>query len=536
MIKKLFSKATPTIASAAIIVGVFSIASRVAGFARDRILLHLFYGHDQITDAYYQALRIPDIILQLFVIGALSASFITVFSRYYFANNEAKAWRYTNAMLITLVIGFGVLAVAGAIFAPLLAPILGINFPPETRALMVKMMRVMFIGQSFFSISMVFGSVLQGAKRFFLYSFAPIMNNLGIIFGAIFFVPIFGPIGLAYGTVFGALLHALIQLVGVFGLGYRFALVKFWKEADVWHSLKQMGPRVMGLAINQVNFLVMDILASSLAAGSATLLNISYALNYFPIGVFAVSYAIAAYPTFCDYANKNDQVAFRSSFSDTVRQVLFFIVPITAVTLLLRAQIVRILYGSASFDWAATITTSNILGFFAISFCAQSLVYVLVRAYFAYEDTVTPFVVGLSSALLNAAGAWFLTRSLGVVGLGLSFTITAIFQAVVLWIMLHKRLGDLDEKRIAWSATILLLAGGAAAVVMQLIKYAVSAVWDLDTLWHVAAQTAVAGGVGMVTYGVVAYALGSPEMRAVLYGLKRKLLKSARPTEMSTGL
>ncbi len=536
MIKKLFNNASPTIASAAIIVGVFSIASRVAGFVRDRILLHLFYGHDQITDAYYQALRIPDIILQLFVIGALSASFITIFSRYYFAHNEEKAWKYTNAMLVTLVIGFLGLAVLGEIFAPLLAVPLGLNFPPETRALMVKMMRVMFIGQSFFSISMVFGSVLQGAKRFFLYSFAPIMNNLGIIFGAIFFVPIFGPIGLAYGTVFGALLHALIQLVGVFGLGYRFAFVKFWQESDVWHSLKQMGPRVMGLAINQVNFLVMDILASSLVAGSATLLNISYALNYFPIGVFAVSYAIAAYPTFCDFANKNDKESFRRSFSETVRQVMFFIIPITAVTLLLRAQIVRILYGSHSFDWAATITTANILGFFAISFLAQSLVYVLVRAYFAYEDTVTPFAVGLGSALLNLGGAWFFTRSMGVTGLGLSFTLTAIFQAVVLWVLLHKRIGNLDERKIAWSAALLLVAGGAAAGAMQLVKYAVSAVWELDTLGHVALQTAVAGGVGLFMYCLVAYVLGSPEMKAVIYGLKRKLLKSAQPTEMSTGL
>jgi putative peptidoglycan lipid II flippase len=536
MMKKLFNNVSPTIASAAIIVGVFSIASRIAGFVRDRILLHLFYGQDQITDAYYQALRIPDILLQLFVIGALSASFITIFSRYYFANNEEKAWRYTNAMLVTLVIGFLGLAILGEILAPVLAIPLGINFPPETRALMVKMMRIMFIGQAFFSISMVFGSVLQGAKRFFLYSFAPILNNLGIIFGAIFFVPIFGPIGLAYGTVFGALLHASIQLVGVFGLGYRFAFVKFWQESDVWRSLKQMGPRVMGLAINQVNFLVMDILASSLVAGSATLLNISYALNYFPIGVFAVSYAIAAYPTFCDFANKKNIEAFRNSFSETVRQVMFFIIPITAVTLLLRAQIVRVLYGSPSFDWAATITTANILGFFAISFFAQSLVYVLVRAYFAYEDTVTPFLVGLGSALLNVAGAWIFTRSMGVEGLGLSFTLTAIFQAGVLWALLHKRLGDLDEKKILWSVSVLLFAGGVAAGVMQLVKYGMSAVWELDTFWHVFLQTVVAGGVGLIVYSVVAYYSGSPEMRSVVSGLKRKLLRSAQPTEMSTGL
>ncbi len=533
MIRRLFNDASSSIASAAVIVGAFSIASRIAGFVRDRILLHLFYGNDQITDAYYQALRIPDMLLQLFVIGALSASFIGIFSKYYFSGNTKKSWRYTNGMLMVLVIGFTVLSVVGVIFAPYLAPVLGINFPNVTRELMVQMMRVMFASQCIFSISMVFGSVLQGAKRFFLYSFAPILNNLGIIFGAIFFVPIVGPLGLAYGTVLGALLHALIQVIGVRSLGYTFSFVAFWRDSDVLRSLRQMGPRVFGLAVNQINFLVMDILASSLVAGSATLLNISYALNYFPIGVFAVSYAIAAYPTFCERVNAKDVQGFRASFSETIRQVLFFMIPVTVVTVLLRAQIVRILYGSQSFDWAATITTAQILGFFAVSFFAQALVYVLVRAYFAHEDTKTPLIIGVCTTILNAWLAMILVRSMGVAGLGVAFSLTAILQAALLWVVLRLRIGSLDEARILRSLAMLSVAGMAAGGAMVAVKYAVVAVWPLDTFWHVVLQAGLATFVGLAAYVVVGMLLRSPETLSVAAGFRRKVLRSTRTTEVS---
>lgn len=533
MMSRVFGKVSTSMASAALIVALFSVMSRLAGFVRDYILLALFYQDGQVLDAYYQALRIPDMLLQLFVIGALSASFIPIFSRYYAAGDEARAWRYTNAVLFALVIGFMVLAIIGAICAPLFAPLLGVNFPDDVRDMMVSMMRVMFIGQTFFSISMVFGSVLQGAKRFFLYAFAPIVNNVGIIIGALCFVPIYGPIGLAYGTVLGAVLHAVTQLVGAYGIGFRFALVRFWKDADVFRTLRQMVPRTMGLAVNQFNFLGMDILASALVAGSVTLLNVSYALNYFPIGVVGVSYAIAAFPTFCDHVNRGDHEGFRKSFSETVRQVLFFIIPITVVTLLLRAQIVRVLYGSRGFDWDATIIASTTLGFFAMSFFAQAVVYVLVRAYFAFEDAVTPLVIGMVGAVVNVVAGHMLAAHMGVAGLALGFTLAAIVQAALLWVFLRIRAGSLDEARILLSLGIMSVAGLCAAASMQGVKYAVTLFWELDTFWHVALQALFATVAGLAVYAAVAFVLRSPEMLSVTRGLKKKLLRAAKPAEVT---
>lgn len=529
MVKK-FKSGSSSIASAAVIVAGFSVVSRLAGFVRDRILIGQF-GAGETLDTYYQAFRIPDFLLQLLVVGALSASFIPIFTRYLVAEDDEKAWRYTNGMLAFLVSAFGSTAIVGLVFAEPLAQLIAPGFAPGLVHDVAGMMRVMFIGQCFFSISLVFGSVLQGAKRFVLTSLAPIVNNIGIILGALFLVPLIGPIGLAWGTVFGAILHAVVQLVGAISLGYSPGLVAFWRQADVRTSIKQMGPRVLGLAVNQINFLFMGVIATTLATGSATIFNLAYTLNFFPIGVIAVSYAIAAFPTMCEFVAKRDEDGFRSVFTDTIRQVLLYIIPATVLFLLLRAQLVRILFGAATFDWDATILTADTLALFALSFFAQSFTFVLVRAYFAHEDTVTPLLVGVASALLNLTASWVLSREMGVVGLGLAFSLTAIFQTALLWVFLRLRVGNLGESTLLRSLLILSSAGVASGAAIQLAKYLVVQWWELNTFVAVFAQTAIAVSFGLLVYGLAALALGSEEMRDVLRGLKRKFLRAARPIE-----
>lgn len=531
MITRLFSGAPSSMTSAAFIVAVFSIISRVAGFVRDRILIGLF-GTGPTLDAYYQAQRIPDFLLQLFVVGALSASFIPIFSRYFLAKHDAKAWRYTNAMLTLLVVGFTVLALVGIALSPQLAELVAPGFDDARMLLTVRMMRVMFVGQAFFSLSMVFGSVLQGAKRFVLYSFAPIANNIGIIIGAVFFVALMGPVGLAWGSVLGAFLHMFVQGIGVFALGYTLRPAPFWHNPDVFTTVKQMGPRVLGLAVNQLNTLVIGVIASTLAVGSVVIVQFATTLNFFPIGVIAVSYAIAAFPTFCEHVNKKDLGAFRSAFSEAMRQVLFFIVPVTVVTLLLRAQIVRIVFGAEGFSWESTVVTADTLAFFAVSFFAQAAVFILVRAYYAFEDTVTPLVVGAVSAAVNVTAALMLVGEFGVVGLGFAFSAASIVQAVVLWVFLRARVGTLDEARLLRSLAVLTVAALASAVVIQVVKVLFVRVWALDTFWHVAGQAGAAALAGLLTYAGIAFLLRSPEMRAVVNGLRRKLLRAARPTEV----
>lgn len=532
MIKRLFSATSTSVVSAAVIVAVFSILSRLVGFLRDHILAGLF-GTGDTLDVYFAAFRVPDFLFQLIVIGALSACFIPVFNRYFGKDNE-RAWRYTNNIVNLLTLVFLTLAIVGAIFAPVYTPWVVHGFAIEKQRQVAEVTRLLFLGQVFFAISMVFGSVLQGAKRFVLYSIAPIVNNFGILLGALFLVPLFGVMGLAWGAVLGACFHAVLQSVGVYALGYRYALTLDLGDHDVRQTIRQMGPRVLGIGVGQLTFLFMTVIATELVSGSVTVLQFAYNLNFFPIGVIGVSYAIAAFPSFCDFVNERAHDKLRESFSATVRQVMFFIIPVTIVSLLLRAQIVRLVYGGEAFDWAATIITADTLAMFAVSFFAQCLVFVTIRVFFAFGDSWTPFFVGVVGTVTAVLGGLMLAPIYGVPGLAGAFSLASMIQLALLWVFLKGKLGSLDEKQIARSTIILCLAGIVAAVVIQTVKYEVVKHVQLDTGLNVLLQTLLAGGLGLLVYFAAALVLRSPEMLAFAQGLHSRFFKTSKPTETVT--
>ncbi len=531
MIRRLFLAATENVASAAAIVGIFSLLSRFIGLVRDYILVGSI-GLGDTLDAYYAAFRVPDTFFQLLIVGTLSASFIPIFS-HYFSKDHERAWRYVSHMLNGLLVLFTLCSFLFVLFADDIVPLIAWGFNPDKQLLTASMMRVLFLGQCFFALSMVFGSVLQASRRFFLYSLAPILYNVGIIFGAVMLVPIFGPLGLAWGTVFGAFLHALVQGVGVFALGYRYR-PSFSLDHDVRKTLLQMGPRTLSLAMTQINFLIMTSIASTFTAGSVAMLQYAYNLNFFPIGVVAVSYAIAAFPAFCAAVQENKKVsrAFVDTFSSTVRQVLFFMVPATVLFLLLRAQIVRLVLGAQGFSWEATIMTADVLALFAISFCAQSLVYILVRGFFACEKTAIPVVIALISTGINIVLSFVLAPIWGLLGLAIAFSIAAVVQCAALWGWLRLLVGSLDGRNILRSLAIISFAGMIMAIVTQIAKYEVVKYIPLTTYVGVLLQFVIATSIGGFVYLGIAALLRSPELVSIFAGLKRKMLKRAAPKEI----
>ena len=525
-----FSGKSNTITSAAAIVALFSILSRFVGFVRDRILAGAF-GASDVLDAYFAAFRIPDLIFQMVVIGALSASFIPIFTKYYHKKRRKKAWEFTNTMLSLLAIGFGGITLLMMLFAEPLAAIVAPGFGPEKLALVARMSRVMFLAQFLLALSMIFGSVLQGAKRFFLYSLAPIFYNIGIIVGAVWIATPQWPMGLAWGVVLGAALHLLVQLIGVHDLGYRFRLRLVLKDKDIAYTLKHMMPRTLGLAVGQINIFLMTAIASTLAVGSVTVLQFAYNLNFFAVGIIGVSYAIASYPTLCELAEDKKQHDFVKTIASTARQMLFFLVPATVLFILLRAQVVRLVVGAGEFDWAATILTANTLGFFALSLTLQALIFLLVRAYFARGQTVAPFVIGLIAAVIHAIMAVMLSQRVGVVGLGAAYSSAAFVQFILLWGWLRVHIGSLGEWSIVKVMITFVIAAIACGVTAQVTKFYVVQWISLDTFAGVLAQLLIAGGLGGGVYLLVTYLFKSEELMHILSGLRRKLIKKHQPKE-----
>ena len=542
MIKKLFTSKINSITSAAIIVATASVASRFLGIFRDRILAGEFGAGDTL-DIYYAAFRIPDLVFNLLVLGALSAGFIPVFTglcdkkylvKFFHRGKEkcqSEAWYVANVMVNLIGISLIVVSAILIIFTPQLMRLITPGFDGEKLAMTVTMTRIMFLSPLFLGLSSVMGGILQSFKRFFVYSIAPIMYNIGIIIGALYFVPIWGIYGLAYGVVFGALLHFLIQVPTTIHLGYHWRPVLNIKNKNVREILKMMVPRTMSLAISQINLVVITIIASTLAAGSLTIFNFANNLQSFPIGIFGISFAIAAFPTLSSLMNKKEELI--RNFSKVLRQIIFFILPATVFMLTLRVQIIRVVLGSGQFDWEDTILTMDTLTFFSLSLFAQATIPLLIRMFYAQKDSKTPFIVGLITVIANIFLSWWFASRMGVAGLALAFSISMIINFALLWLLLKIKLGELDEVNILYSTLKISLASICAGLGVQAMKLIVgnSSIIDMTRFWGIFTQSAIAGIFGLSIFVLICWMLHVEELHNFIRSIRAKAKKEKVETE-----
>ena len=527
MIKKLFYRSIDSVTAAAFLVAASSLLSRLLGVVRDRILAGTFGAGDTL-DVYYAAFRIPDLIFNLLVLGALSAGFIPAFTNLLKGDKDRQeAWELSNNILNLLGLVMLALMILGIIFAPWMMKLATPGFSGEKLAATVSLTRIMFLSPLLLSLSSVFGGILQSLKRFFAYSLSPLFYNLGIIAGAYFLAPRWGITGLAWGVVLGSALHALIQLPAVLQLGWRWRPVANWRDRGVRLIMKMMTARTLALASNQINLLVVTVIASTLASGSLAVFNLANNLQSFPVGIFGISFAIAVFPVLSAHAFDKDKLINR--LSSSVRQILFFIIPSTVIFLLLRAQIVRLILGTGKFNWEDTVLTMNALSLFAISFFAQALIPLFTRVFYARHNSRTPFAIGLTSDVINIGLALWLTRLWGVVGLALAFSLSSIINFIALAVALRLAIGSLNEKRIVLWVLKFSLAALASAVVIQVIKQSLGAAVDMDRFWGVALQTGAAAGAGVAIYLLICWLFGSPEVIRLWQYLKHRLPGKVQP-------
>ncbi len=522
MIRKLLNKKIDSITMAALMVGVSSLLSRLLGVVRDHILAGRF-GAGNDLDVYYAAFRVPDMIFNLVVLGALSAGFIPIFTQLIKSEEEKeKSWELVNNVLNVLSILMIVIVAVLFILAEPLIRLITPGFGPEKLAQTVGLARIMFLSPLLLGLSSVVGGVLQSYKRFLVYSLSPIFYNLGIIIGALFLVPRFGLTGLAWGVSLGSACHLLVQLPVIWNLGWRYQAVLDWKNKQLQLIYKMMTARTLSLVINQVNLLVETIFASTLVSGSLAVFNLANNLQSFPVGIFGLSFAIAAFPAIAASAFDKDRLVYY--FSKTLRQIFYFIIPSTVVLILLRAQIVRLVLGSGKFDWNDTILTMNTLTFFALSLFAQATIPLLVRFYYARHDSRTPLYLGLIASAVNIVLNYYLVHSsLGVAALALSFSLSSIVQFALLFIFLRIELGSLDEGLLFKSIGKMLLAASAAGLVIQLMKTWLGFSLEISFGWQLLLQFVLPASTGLAVYGIVTYWLKSPEILNLLKHVQGRL-------------
>ncbi|MBI2459642.1 MAG: murein biosynthesis integral membrane protein MurJ [Parcubacteria group bacterium] len=530
MIKRLFNGEINSITAAALLVGGSSLISRVLGIFRDRILAGQFGAGDTL-DIYYAAFRMPDLIFNLLVLGALSAGFIPIFTsliksplekvRHWLGGDYKEAWLLASNILNILASGLLLLCGLAVIFAPQIVPLITPGFSSEKLDLTVSLSRVMFLSPIFLGISSVFGGILQSFKRFFVYSMSPIFYNIGIIIGVLYFTPLWGIYGLAWGVALGAAAHMAVQIPALVQLGFKYRFKFDLKNPRVIKIWLMMVPRTMSLAIAQLNLVVITMIASTLSSGSLSIFNFANNLQSFPVGIFGISFAIAAFPALS--ASAFDKKKLVANLSLTVRQILFFIIPATVILLALRAQIVRVILGTGRFDWQDTLLTIDTLSFFVISLFAQALIPLLIRVFYARHDSKTPFIIGLSSALLNIFLSVKFSASLGAPGLALAFSLSNVLNLILLWAWLNLEIGKIDELKIFISTVKFSLAALAGGLAVQGVKLMIGAKIDMTKFLGVLTQGTGAALAGILIYLLVCLILKSEELFSFWSSLKRRL-------------
>lgn len=517
-----------SIVSAALIIGASSFVSRIMGLLRDRTFTSLF-GAGDTFDAFLAAFRIPDLIFNLIVIGALSAAFIPLFTEKLFSQKQGSyhAYRFALSVLNLICIGVGLLSMLYMLFASSIMPLIAPGFTGEKLALTIYLSRIMALQPIILAASFVFSGVLNSYKRFVAYALAPILYNLGIIAGAIYLVPIIGVAGLAWGVVIGAVLHAGVQLPSVIKVGFRWKPVLISSKEDMYTLWRMMLPRIFGLAAQQANLFIVTIIGSTLLAGSITTFYLANNAQYIPIGIFGIAFAQAAFPTLAEQAAKKDRVGFRHTLTKSFRYIMFFVVPISTLFYVLPAQIIRVLFGNGAFDWNDTITTHQTFSFLVMSVFAQAAIPLLTRAFYAQQNTKTPVIVSLISIALNAGLAFPLAHMYGVRGLAIAFSASAIVQLAILLGVLHWDLDGFDDKQVFISVSKIAVAAIAAAGVAQLLKVPIAAVVDMQRFWGIATQLVGTFTGGFLTYLGVCMLLKIDELKIVKKYIPRRFTFSA---------
>lgn len=516
-----------TVGSAALLIAVAGIASRVLGFLRDRILASQF-GAGDVLDAYYTAFRIPDLLYSLLVLGALSAAFVPVFTEFLAEKKKEDAWKLASGTLYLLLVFLGGLAILGMLFAPWLVHVIAPGYDPLKLDLVILLTRVMLLSPIFLAVSAVFGGVLVSFKQFIAYSLAPIFYNIGIICGALFLVPSLGPVGLAWGVVLGSVLHMLAQYPSLRHTGFRFTFeaMKVWQDETVRRVIRLMIPRSLSLAVNQVSLLAVTIFASLLASGSLAVFTLANNIQSVPLGLFGIAFSVAVFPSLAFFAAKKRDEDFFDILTQTSRRILFFVIPLAFFMIIFRAQFVRVILGAGNFDWEDTILTFEVLKFLSLSLFAQSLIPLFARAFFALQNTKMPFYIALVSAGVQIALIPILLPEYGVLSLAISFSAGSILNIILLYFALRKRISSWDDRKFLYPIVKILIAALCASIVAQISKSVFAlTITELDTFVKVFLQLMTGLVIGGVSFVMVCHWFRVDELLMVKRFIMNKIFR-----------
>ena len=522
------SMSSKPLARTAALMMALIFVSRLLGFVRLRAAAEVF-GRTWHTDAFNAAFVIPDLMYFLLVGGALSSAFIPVFTSYLARGDEEEAWTIASSFLNATFLGLVALTGLGIVFAPQLAPFVAYKFTGDQLAMLIYLMQIMFPAVFFTALAGLAVGVLNSYQKFILPVTGPIIYNIGIILGAYLLGPKIGIVGMAIGTVVGAMGNFGLQFTQLWPWRKRYRLKIDWHHPGMRQILNLMLPAVVSLSIAQVNLIISQNLASGLAKGTITALQIANRLMQFPLGVFAMGISQVIFPTMTRQAAMGEWDIFRNTFSRGLRSIFFITIPSAAGLLALGEPVIRLLFEAGEFGPADTQATAYALLFFAPGLVALSGTQLLTRIYYSLQDTRTPVKVGIQAIIMNTVLSLAFLRftPLGYGGLALAYSITNMSNMTSYVLRLRKRMGSIDGTRIF---TTIVKSSTASAImgvsVYHLAQY-IGQLVDLATNRGRFIQVMLPIAVGALIYLVLAIAFRMEEIKVLQELIKKRRRREA---------
>jgi putative peptidoglycan lipid II flippase len=478
------------------------------------MVIAYFFGAGLATDAFFVAFRIPNTLRRLFGEGAMTVSFIPVYTEYLVHRTKQESQELVDVAFTLASSVLVALTILGMVFAPQIITALAPGFKdPRKVELTIYMTRIVFPYLFFIGLVALAMGILNAHRHFAAPALAPTLLNLSMIGSAyLLFHRLTEPIvSLAIGVFFGGLIQLAFQLPFLMKKGVMFRVNFHFLNPAIKRICMLMGPAVLGVAVAQINVFVSQILASFLFEGSISYLYFSYRLIEFPLGIFVIALSTAALPSFSQLVSEGKGKEFRDTISFSLRLVFFLAIPAMVGLIVLRIPVIQLLFQHGAFDYQDTLLTAQALFAYGVGLWAIAGVRILAPAFYAIQDMKTPVKMAVISLCANVGLSLVLMVPLKYVGLALANSLASMIHVSLLVIWLRKRIGEIDWggifKSLSQVAVASAVMGGVASWVAGWASWAAPGYWGEKIVFLAAGI-----GAGLLTYLAISYLLRNNEL------------------------
>lgn len=523
---------------AATIMASSTLLSSLLGFFRDRLLNSAYMpskngalaGYPVGLDAYTAAFMVPDFMFAVLVSGALSVTFIPVFNERWVKGNKQSAWQISSSMINFMALITMAASVLIIIFAdPLMKYLIAPGLSESGHALAVSMMQVIAVNPFIFAVAAVIASIQQAVGRFMFCALAPMLYNVGIIIGTVWFtggVNLFGwqifdggIMGVALGVVLGSFLQLIVSAVGLAGLGFDYNFKIYWRNKGFRKVLSLLPARSVDQGMDYVVSLVEVNLASRLADGTVRAYQQALTLHMMPINLIGVAISNAAFPQLTEHLGEGRNDLFQKDLRSLLRIIFWMALPVSVVIFFTRGYVVHFISNGG------VPLIAGILGCLVVAILFRTIYHMAARAFYARQDTKTPLYISIFSISLNIILAIVLSMVLkmGAYGLAWAQSTVAVLEVVVLLAVMNRQMPKLFDMTFVRAIFKMILAGIVTGVVCYIGVLVLPFRYHDDSFFSAFPKFVIISLVSFGAYAAASKWLKLPEIDPILARLKKVL-------------